>query len=770
MSPHDDAVQPMPAPPLAERRDVPTEGAAASTVSAAELLAPFHVSVAPTPVTLWYRLGLLAVAVVMVLLPLLYLALIALLGYGVWYHATHHASILTSAQGRGRAAFVSYFGPIVMGVVGVAFMVKPLFAPRPKHGPSFALDPNDQPLLFHFVAGLCRAMRAPVPRRIDVDAQVNASASFRRGALSLLGRDLVLTIGLPLVAGMNLRQLTGVLAHEFGHFAQGSGMRLTYVVRSVNAWFARVVFERDAWDERLVTWTKQASWLSGVAIILHLTQGLVWLTRRILWVLMWVGHVVSGFMLRQMEFDADRYEARVAGSANFARTADRLRVLALASQWAHADLGQAWQTSQLADDLPSLVMANVDQLQAKPDLLERLRTESLKAKTGLFDTHPADRDRVASAAREQAPGLFTLEVPATVLFRDFEGLSRRVTLDYYRRLIGEQVGAHHLVPTARLVSDQTAILESQKALFRYFQGQLLGEHRVFLDAEEFSPPDDLAAAIDRLITARARMLEEMERARGPLAALAQAEAAFRQADQVATLMAAGLRVEASGLKLNEAGHHAARAAKERTETALTAARLPLKAVAAACGDRLRAALALQQVPEIAARLPEGTCPPERGRTLRATLGPLGKAWSAIDGLNDARGRLILLLGQIEGNQDKKLLFNEIQRWAGAVRAHLADLRQRLETLPFPFDHGGGPTTVGAHLVPVVPFEDDLGAILEAAGTALERAHSLYYRIMAALAVLAERLETAAGLPLLPDPTAPPEDGPAAPTTPAPDAA
>ena len=83
-----------------------------------------------------------------------------------------------------------------------------------------------------------------------MDCLVNASAGFGRDA-GLFGQNLVLTIGLPLVAGLTARQFAGVLAHEFGHFSQGAGMRLSYVVRSVNAWFARVVFERDGWDESL---------------------------------------------------------------------------------------------------------------------------------------------------------------------------------------------------------------------------------------------------------------------------------------------------------------------------------------------------------------------------------------------------------------------------------------------------------------------------------------------------------------------------------------
>ena len=44
------------------------------------------------------------------------------------------------------------------------------------------------------------------------------------------------------------------MAHEFGHFTQGFGMRISYLVRSISWWFTRVVYQRDQWDERLVEW------------------------------------------------------------------------------------------------------------------------------------------------------------------------------------------------------------------------------------------------------------------------------------------------------------------------------------------------------------------------------------------------------------------------------------------------------------------------------------------------------------------------------------
>jgi hypothetical protein len=73
-----------------------------------------------------------------------------------------------------------------------------------------------------------------------------------------------------------------------GHFSQGRAMSLTFIVRSVNAWFARVVYERDAWDDRLRSTAQRSDFRFG--IILHMARAMVWVTRRILWLLMNVGH------------------------------------------------------------------------------------------------------------------------------------------------------------------------------------------------------------------------------------------------------------------------------------------------------------------------------------------------------------------------------------------------------------------------------------------------------------------------------------------------
>jgi len=61
----------------------------------------------PVKVSLGYKFGLLLVTFAMILLPVIYLALIALAGYGVYYHATENVSIFSWSL-PGRLVILSY--------------------------------------------------------------------------------------------------------------------------------------------------------------------------------------------------------------------------------------------------------------------------------------------------------------------------------------------------------------------------------------------------------------------------------------------------------------------------------------------------------------------------------------------------------------------------------------------------------------------------------------------------------------------------------------
>ena len=415
--------------------------------SAAELLAGFNGTVRRTSTSFFYHVSLMLVSVVMVLLPVVYLGFIVAAGWGLYFFATHCASLLTPMRGGGRVYILQlllYVGPLFIGLVLLFFMVKPLFAGRPRHAQPLALNPGVESTLYAFIARICELVGAPMPSRIDLDCELNASAHFRRGAASFFSNDLVLTIGLPLIGNMNLREFAGVVAHEFGHFTQGFGMRLSYVIRSVNGWFARVVFERDAWD----VWLASLSEDGGDARIMLLALGAriaVGFSRMLLLLLMFVGHGVSCFLLRQMEYDADSYAIQVAGSDGFEATERRLRELGEALGRAYTQMQATWKFNKgLPENFPDFLALHEASL--PHSLREKIQDTLGLAKTGVFDTHPSAGDRIRRARQAQEPGVFHLELPALVLFSNFEVVSKQVTLLHYADDLGIQFNQSMLRP------------------------------------------------------------------------------------------------------------------------------------------------------------------------------------------------------------------------------------------------------------------------------------------------------------------------------------
>jgi Zn-dependent protease with chaperone function len=692
-----------------------------------------------------YRLGLLLVAVTMVLLPLIYIGVIVLTGYGIYWYATHATTLFEGTRGRGSlGVLLMYLGPLVAGGILILFMIKPLFAGKPKQAEPRKLLPESEPLLFEFIRRLCRTVGAPMPAEIHVDSDVNASASFRRGALSLFTGDLVLTIGLPLAAGFSLRQLAGVLAHEFGHFAQRAGMRTTYVIRSVNVWFMRVVYERDAWDEQLVAWSSEVDIRIGV--VFYVARFFVWLTRKILWVLMMVGHVISCFMLREMEYDADRHEAWFAGSGTFESTARRLMELSVAQQLAKRDLGTFWNEGRLPDDLPGLGLQNT--IQYRDEIAKFVREHIDESKTGWFDTHPCDADRIARAHAEQADGIFHLDLPATVLFTNFKALCQVASLDLYRELLGRKFKKESVRPIEELVARKKKERVGGEALKRYFQGRLSPLRPLPLS---LTIPALSSSPVELLTALRQRMLAELPVYEKQFKAYDEIDTHILNTHRATALMKAKVRISAKEFKLPQASTDAARRAREQGALQQQGMAAQLQSFEAAATERLLISLKLIRDPLFAVRV--GTSDElttEVDRIMPAAR-KLGLLMPALTELRNENAALASLVEPLQANQGNEVLIGTIRTQMGRVKKQLRQVQGDLGEEPYPFDHAGGPTTLRKQVLPRLPGQDDLGATFEAAGETINGLYDLYFRCLARLAWIAEQVETAIGLKPLPEP-------------------
>ena len=741
--------------------------------SAADLGVPilqaFRGELPRIPVSPLYNLGLTLVALAMLLLPLIYLGLITTVAYFLYYHATESIHLLHRLS-SGRVAVFTYVAPMVVGSLLLLFMVKPLFVRRAYYIKPSKIEPQDESLLFAFVQKLCDRVGAPMPSEIHLDINVNASASFRRGLLSIFSNDLVLTIGLPLLGGLNLHQFAGVLAHEFGHFTQTTGMRLTFIIRSVNLWFERVVYEEDEWDERIRRWSR--NWDFRIGVVLLVARLFIWVTRKILWVLMIFGHAISSFMLRQMEYDADRYETQLVGAQVFESTAQRMVELSLAHEWAFQDLGNAWEEGRLVDNLPALILVNERQI--PEDIRKKVLKGHLQdARTGLFHTHPCHQDRITSARKLEAQPSFILDIshgkiqrymeqaetndsakvfssspPASILFKDFNARACRVSLDYYRSVFGKEVMPRNLVSVEAMVKSHDQEWEYVRALNRFFQGQFtvlrplgLPQNCIFPSVDYKKIPSMLRATRDRIVSSAGDYDRRLKR-------FNTLEIRIMEAFQNRALLDGGIHLSTAEVNVMETVFH------EVEEGKRLAVIDELSAFEKLVRDRMTGALQLLNVPNIVSKIDNGGEPKQAAERFIKTAHALENQLGSVRDLQIAYQQLAVLVNRLEREEDNEKLVRQVRLKMGDLRQILTRLRRLLTDVAYPFEHTQAHMTLGDFAIVDVPGKDELGPLLDRAYEAVDRIFRVYARLVSRLAHLAELVEGVLGLPPLPEPPQP----------------
>ena len=409
-------------------------------------------------------------AALVVALPLLYLALVgATIAGSIWW-VTAGGELVDAllTKSRGTSYALLRFGPTVIGALVAVALLKPFLSRRGQAAQVRSLSRGDEPLLFAHLDHVAGLVGVPSPARVDVDLQVNASAHLARGWRSVGRSEYALTIGLPLVGGFDLRQLTCVIAHEFGHFAQRGGMRSTFLVWSVQNWMQRAVYERDAFDRYLEIWTRRSPH-AAISALLFAARGGVWTSRQILRGLLRVGDLIVATLSRQMEFDADAQAVRIAGSDAFATTMTRLRILDIADSHTVGYVNRGLEEGRLGDDWMALMEAHIERL---PALEVESVLEGQEEPRSMYASHPPMRERISRARQANLATGVVLDVPARALFADFTGLVRDCTVDLYRSCLGEQFAPSMLVPSAeifeRVGKDETAL----RRVAEWLPGQL----------------------------------------------------------------------------------------------------------------------------------------------------------------------------------------------------------------------------------------------------------------------------------------------------------
>ena len=757
-----------------------------------DLFRPFQTPLPRMRPSVGYRFAVACVALLVVLLPLIYLGLTAAVGYGLWIYATRvepgfgifSSGLMSGGGARGKVwavvfAMIGYGAVYVVGGVLLLLMLKPLWPRRQEHDEQIGVSRAEQPLLYEFVDRLCHAVGAPAPDKIVLSCDVNAAAGVRKSLLGL-GGEMTLLIGMPLAAGMTLRQLTGVLAHEFGHFAQGGATYLERLINSTLNAIAHAALGRDGLDHALHDFANDEETFWPLRIVAGLSLLAIWLVRRILFVMLYVGTRLGRHVTRQREYDADRYEARVASSAEFARTSDRLLQLNVAAAKAYSALRGSFLDRKLPEDVPALIAAEATLV--GPSVLQQAREAERNAKRHWSDTHPPTHLRVAAAKKGDEPGIFDVKAPASVLFRDFRRLCKEVTLRHYKVEHGIPLNEVTLVPTTAVVQAETKQHAHADALRRYAQGLVTPARPIFPD-RTLPAPDDRDHALSLLKELRRELATNGDSLRSAARSWDAAEDGLLRADAARSLLSAGvgkLKVgDALAAKLGRSSVKSAAQLAGPTQAWADERGRSRTTVRAALSDLvLRLHLARSLAPEKTPATPTSKKQPgefddafvpydvadagpdavalaaQKSAAERQAdaLETLESAWPCVAPLRESATRIGAMLAHLDPQVPAQPLIDAIVAESKRCASRLAKLRAALGDAPnpYPTKRPSDATLAGA-VAAEKPDGRNPPATHAATVTTLDRLESLYMRLAADWCARAEAAEKRLGLPPLPTP-------------------
>ncbi len=714
----------------------------------------FDGPIEPVRPSFFYLLGLAITALFMILLPLLYFGVIAGVGFATYWHAQNVQWFVGSTEGvrspkaRVFAFLFGYLAPLVAGLVTILFLLKPLIARSAEEEQPVTLDRSQEPRLYAFLEHLCEIVGAPFPNRIDVSTIPNAAASLRRGWISFFSRDFALHLGLTLAAGMTIKQFAGTIAHELGHFSQAGAMRFSYIIRTINAWLARIAYQRDHWDASLDEMTKSES---GLVLLGYVIKLFVWIARRIIILFVWIGHAVSCSVSRQMEYNADQYEARLTGSEEFARSTRLFSELNLAMSITIDRLQGDWRERRLVDNLPMLVALTANRLPEKAR--EWVDKDMQERSAGLFSTHPANRKRIEAVERRPWPGVMHGDGPAHALFSNFTMVANGVTLRYYRDVAGIAVSAQNLIPVGEVAQAHKKVDDHIEATGRYFQ-HCISLSRPMGLGQSIEPVKDPKALVARLKAARAKF----EQALVPVRALYDKR---RELIDRTSALNAAVALTRAKIKSNPRNWQLATWSKESVESALSESKahhdklnIKSEAVEKVMQVRVTSALALGAAPAVARKLDGAVPSPEMVTRCLVVIHQVETVASSVRRIDDLGGSLGTLFQHYtkEGPPSAyPLLPSVVESICEELRHLIDDVRVSLDFTPYPFDHAGKEMSAAEFLGPRAAPRMSSIDMFRLASITFQRACELYARSLGVVAAYAEAVEAVVGLPPLPKP-------------------
>jgi len=373
---------------------------------------------------------------------LLYLATLATLllvllnpyALAAWLFASLDNPLLASAV---------YALTLVFGLLFTALLAKPLLSLRRAQYPTVALSQEQEPDLFEFVADVCETVGTAPPREILLSNDATLDMRFQDDVTAVIEGRTTLILGLPLVAGLNVRQLAAALAQTAYGWGPHRGARTARFLQRYTAWLLRAGDGSDFVARRLLRWQRRTQ--KNRYLVDSLLRLCRW-ARLPLALNLWLNRLLAGRAFQRRVADADAAARRLAGNADFRRMLEQSRVLTHAAQRTIPALRRMWRDRGEVPD--NIAMAVVAQASTYPaSIHDQLRSEQELHTPARDALLPSDRQRLRHLDLIQEEGSYRCRSAGAVVFQRFDKLMHNMTMRYYHRHLGLPVTTNKLIRT-----------------------------------------------------------------------------------------------------------------------------------------------------------------------------------------------------------------------------------------------------------------------------------------------------------------------------------
>jgi Zn-dependent protease with chaperone function len=732
-------------PTMSQQSLASPPSAATIAGDASHLLAHISAEMKPVrPSTAYIGAMLLAMTTALLALAI-YLAVVLAVGWGIYAWIISIKSQFSALQAVG----------VLMSLPILIALVKPVMLPKQEEHEPVELTEFSQPMLHNYVAALAKKLGAPRPARIFTDSSVNAYAAPRPVLFGLLGIRYDLCVGMALFEGLTAREVTGVIAHELGHFGQGGAVRISLASRAIAYWLWKIAYVRDIFDYQLWRLTQaQDGYIAFIASIALLPSEIVRLLAAAL-----VHMVAAGdsLLARQMEHDADKYETRVAGSAASERITSRLLELEMAQGTAFGRTSLWLAKGRVPDDMIKVLVRSARQL-APEQLTKRVKL-GVGARSSVFASHPTGRERIDRARAENEPGICTLDAPGTALLMSPHLVSEEVT----RQLVREKLGprAHRqitFVPVAEFLSayDKTdRAIDALRAILGDDVAHTLTIEPVFLSTSEVSAADEPAATRQRMAQAKAAIKAARPAAQQPAKRVRAADLVIEQATQAQMLLRIHCKINASDFGLDRASLPEADERIHLARTEISDASGAVEPLTKALRTYILCALQLACSRKLDAVIPGRAALATEIKKLVELNGALRQAWPSTSQLQSTRTSLEALATQLSGREPGELVRKQLDALLKPTDELINHIESHTHQLADPFHsttteyrslwHTLVPTGMSDHHP-----DEDFGVVLadwlNVISVLLDEHHAIARRLLVRLIEIAAQVEKATANP------------------------